>query len=162
MNNPLLANRTSRSRPPRIFATILLLAGVALAAGGLRLITLGGSFYYAISGSVLIASGVLLWRGSRWGAHLYGVLTFGTVLWALAEAGFDGWALAPRVLPFLVLGLLLLRPGVRRALFGQPRPLFSTWIICGTPRAWPSVTSASIVCGATRSAIAALSSRDAA
>ena len=36
--------------------------------------------------------------------------------WALWESGFDGWALAPRILPFLVLGLLLLRPGLRRAL----------------------------------------------
>ncbi len=140
MNNALEADRTSRDRPPRIFAVVLLLAGLALAVGGVRLIALGGSFYYVITGIVLIASAILLWRGDRWGAYLYGLLTFGTVLWALFEAGFDGWALAPRVLPFLVLGLLLLRPGVRRSLFDQPRPLFNTWI------AWAALASLLAIC----------------
>ena len=145
MNNPrmadrLIANRMARPRPPRIFAVMLLLVGLVLAAGGLLLATLGGSFYYLISGGILIASAVLLWRGNRWGAYLYGLLTFGTVIWAVVEAGFDGWALAPRVLPFLVLGLLLLRPGVRRALFGEPRPLFGTWIT------WAALASLLAIC----------------
>jgi len=35
----------SRPRPPRIFASILLLIGLILAAGGIRLATLGGSLY---------------------------------------------------------------------------------------------------------------------
>ncbi|MGH8178818.1 MAG: PQQ-binding-like beta-propeller repeat protein, partial [Steroidobacter sp.] len=121
-----------RARPPRIFAVVLAIIGVVMTLGGVRLITLGGSFYYAIAGVTLIASAVLLWRANRWGARLYGVLTLGTIVWALAESGFDGWALAPRVLPFLVLGLLLLRPGVRRALSDRsPRSLLrmpSTWV----------------------------------
>ena len=104
------------ARPPRIFAVVLALLGAVLVTGGVRLITLGGSFYYAIAGVTLIVSGVLLWRGNRWGARLYALLTFGTILWAIAEVGFDGWALAPRVLPFLVLGLVLLLPRVRRGL----------------------------------------------
>jgi quinate dehydrogenase (quinone) len=49
------------------------------------------------------------------------------------ESGFDGWALAPRVLPFLVLGLLLLRPKVRRALgMSVERPVLASpisWIV---------------------------------
>ncbi len=132
MNKDIEMNGTRRPRPPRIFAAVLLLAGVVLGAGGLSLITLGGSFYYLVTGLALIASAVLLWRGHRSGAYLYGLLTLGTLIWAVAEAGFDGWALAPRVLPFLVLGLFLLRPKVRRALFGRrPRRLLSlpmTWI----------------------------------
>src|SRR5688572_29937332 len=94
----------SRPRPPRIFASVLLLIGLALLAGGIRLASLGGSLYYAIAGAVLVASAVQLWRGQRWGAYLYGLLTLGTIVWAITESGFDGWALAPRVLPFLVLG----------------------------------------------------------
>src|SRR5687768_3475065 len=128
MNHPLASSLTTRPRPPRILAVILLLVGLVLGIGGLRLAAAGGSFYYVITGVVLSASAILLWRGDRWGAYLYGLLTFGTVIWAVAEAGFDGWALAPRILPFLVLGLLLLRPRVRRALFDQPRPLFGSWI----------------------------------
>lgn len=90
MNNPLTSNLTSRPRPPRVFAAVLLLIGLALGLGGLRLAALGGSFYYVIAGVVLIASAVLLWRGDRWGTYVYGLLTLGTVIWALAEAGFDG------------------------------------------------------------------------
>ncbi|HEY0683897.1 MAG TPA: membrane-bound PQQ-dependent dehydrogenase, glucose/quinate/shikimate family [Steroidobacter sp.] len=120
-----------RPGPPRIFAALLFLVGLILALGGGRLVTLGGSFYYLIAGSALIASAIGLWRARLWGAYLYGVLTIGTLCWAIVEVGFDGWALAPRILPFLVLGLFLLRPKTRRALLGaKPRRLRShpaTW-----------------------------------
>jgi quinate dehydrogenase (quinone) len=110
-----------------------LLIGLVLAAGGVRLATLGGSLYYVIAGVMLIASAVLLWGGQRLGAYLYGLLTLGTIVWALVESGFDGWALAPRVLPFLVLGLLLLRPKTRRSLdLPAQRPLLASplsWVV---------------------------------
>jgi membrane-bound PQQ-dependent dehydrogenase (glucose/quinate/shikimate family) len=126
----------SRPRPPRIFASLLLLIGLVLAAGGIQLASLGGSLYYVIAGVALIATAVLLWRGQRWGAYLYGLLTAGTIVWALAESGFDGWALAPRVLPFLVLGLWLLRPKARRSL-GIPteRPLITS------PLSWVTIAA---------------------
>jgi membrane-bound PQQ-dependent dehydrogenase (glucose/quinate/shikimate family) len=131
----------SRPRPPRIFASLLVLIGLVLAAGGIRLATLGGSLYYAITGVLLIASAVLLWRGERWGAYLYGLITLGTVVWAIVESGFDGWALAPRVLPFLVLGLLLLRPKARRALgFSVERPLFAS------PISWVVIAGLAAIC----------------
>lgn len=124
MKKALHSTRRSRPRPPRVFAVVAMLIGLALAVGGVQLVSLGGSFYYLVAGVTLIASGILLWRGNRRGSHLYGLLTLATVIWAIAEAGFDGWALAPRVLPFLVLGLFLLRPGMRRALYGREvRPL---------------------------------------
>jgi membrane-bound PQQ-dependent dehydrogenase (glucose/quinate/shikimate family) len=131
----------SRPRPPRIFASFLLLIGLVLAAGGVRLATLGGSLYYAITGVLLIASAVLLWRGQRWGAHLYGLMTLGTIVWALVESGFDGWALAPRVLPFLVLGLLLLRSKTRRSLgMSVERPLLAS------PLSWVVVIGLAAIC----------------
>ena len=110
------------SLPPSLYVL-----GVVLAAGGVRLVTLGGSFYYLIAGVALIASGVLLWRANPWGARFYALLTLGTIVWALAESGFDGWALAPRILPYLVLGLFLL--AARRARGSQrrqPRSLLRT------------------------------------
>lgn len=130
-----------RPRPPRIFASFLLLIGLVLAAGGIRLATLGGSLYYVIAGVALIASAVLLWRAERWGAYLYGLLTVGTVVWALTESGFDGWALAPRVLPFLVLGLLLLRPKTRRSLGMQTkRPVLASRI------SWLAIAALAAIC----------------
>jgi membrane-bound PQQ-dependent dehydrogenase (glucose/quinate/shikimate family) len=134
VNTAIGSDGRARPRPPRIFASILILIGLVLGGGGVSLVSLGGSPYYLIAGVALIASGVLLWRAQRWGAYLYGLLTLGTIIWALFESGFHGWALAPRVLPFLVLGLLLLRPKVRRALTeGEPRPVFAS------PLSWGAI-----------------------
>ena len=132
MNTVIDSDGRPRTRPPRIFASLLILIGLVLGAGGAQLVSLGGSPYYLITGLALIVSGVLLWRAHRWGAYLYGLVTLGTIIWAVIESGFDGWALAPRVLPFLVLGLLLLRPKVRRALSdGEPRSLFASALTWG-------------------------------
>jgi glucose dehydrogenase len=97
-------------RPPRVFAVILVLIGLALAAGGVRLVTLGGSFYYALAGLAIVASGVLLWRRDRRGSLVYGLLLIATLLWSLYEVGTDLWALAPRLLALLVIGAWFLTP----------------------------------------------------
>jgi glucose dehydrogenase len=47
---------------PRIVGTVLVLVGLILAVGGLRLVSLGGSWYYLISGLLTVASGVLLFK----------------------------------------------------------------------------------------------------
>ena len=136
-----LSSHGRAPRGPRFFAVLLVVIGLVLGLGGVKLATLGGSLYYLIAGSGLIACGVLLWRGNRWGARLYALLTLCTILWALWEVGFDGWALAPRVLPFLVLGLVLLLPGVRRRLAAvQSRPLRRT------PLAWAWVAGLIALC----------------
>ena len=141
MSTSIDVDRRRRPRPPRIFATFLGIIGAVLVVGGVQLISLGGSFYYAVAGVALIASAVLLWLGRRWGAWLYGLLTLATVIWGLVESGFDGWALAPRVLPFLVLGSFLLLPGTRRALWElTPRPLLEA------PAMWVGVVVLAVIC----------------
>jgi len=82
VKNTLYSGRT-RARPPRIFACVVLLVGLALAAGGIRLTLLGGSLYYVTAGIALLACGALLWQGNRWGSYLYGLLTAATVAWAM-------------------------------------------------------------------------------
>lgn len=105
----------------RIMAALLVLAGLALAAGGAWLLSLGGSFYYLVAGLLLIASGVFYFRRRMLGFWLY-LLTFAlTLVWAFWEKGLNGWAQVPRLgAPIVVFVLLLFAlPALRRA---DPRP----------------------------------------
>ena len=108
----------------RTVAALLLLAGLWLAVAGGYLIVLGGSPYYAASGVVLVVVAVLLWRQRALGARLYGWLLLATVAWAIWEAGFDGWALAPRLGLPVVAGLVVASGWVQGALVRRtpPRP----------------------------------------
>jgi len=100
----------------KIFALIVALFGLALAAGGLWLITLGGSWYYLLAGASMLASGVLLFLQRLSGVWLYWLVFIGTLVWALWEVGLDPWALLPRVLALAVIALLSLAfvPWLRR------------------------------------------------
>jgi quinoprotein glucose dehydrogenase len=93
------------------FAVVLALIGLILVVGGVQLAYLGGSFYYAIAGLALLASGIAYGLGRPLGFYLYAAAFVFTLLWALWEVGFNGWALTPRLagpLVLMVLALLLL------------------------------------------------------
>lgn len=109
-------------RPPRIFATIILLVAAAFLYGGVRLLVVGGSPYYVLAGIALLASAILLWRGDRLGSRIYGALLAATLLWSLDEVGTDLWALAPRLVFLGVLGAWLLTPFARRGLYSPENP----------------------------------------
>ena len=115
-------------RPPRIFAIILLLLALPYLYGGIKLIAVGGSYYYALAGLAIGACAVLLWQGSRLGSRLYGLLLLATLLWGLVEVGADPWALMPRLLMLALIGLWFLTPFVRRGLYSpqSPPPLFDS------------------------------------
>jgi membrane-bound PQQ-dependent dehydrogenase (glucose/quinate/shikimate family) len=115
-------------RPPRLFAVLLLLIAAAFLYGGIKLIAVGGSWYYLIAGIALASSAVLLWRRNPLGSRVYGLLLIATLVWALAEAGTDLWALMPRLAFLSVLGLWLITPFARRGLYSPhtPPPLFGT------------------------------------
>lgn len=95
---------------------MLIILALALIAGGAWLAAVGGSLYYLLDGIALLVSGVLLVARRRAGLHLYALALLATLVWALAEAGLDGWALAPRLGLWLLLGLGLLTPWPVRAL----------------------------------------------
>ena len=101
---------------PWVFAILLMLLGIVLGGGGVELALLHGSLYYLVTGFVLVAAGVLLWRGRRVGMWLYLAIIAYTVAWSLWEAGLDGWSLASRVGLFVLLGLYFLLPHTRRNL----------------------------------------------
>jgi quinoprotein glucose dehydrogenase len=98
------------------YAALLLSFGISLAYGGYALAQLGGSYYYLVAGMALITASVLLLFKRVEGAWLYTATVVVTTSWSLWEVGFDGWALAPRLVVFYVLGLGLLLPAVRRRL----------------------------------------------
>lgn len=93
-----------------------MLFGLLLGGGGVPLLLLGGSPYYLIAGAVVIYSAVLMWRGRRRGAMLYGLFMGGTLVWSVWEVGLDGWALMPRLLLPALLGVWLLVIVARRPL----------------------------------------------
>ena len=117
---------TTNSYPkPRFLAIVIALTGLVLLVMGGVLIGAGGSFYYAIAGLLLGACGVMLFRGDRRGAQLYGLFLLGTFAWAVYEVRLDPWALMPCVAMFFVLGGWFLLPKVRRGLLqAEPPPLF--------------------------------------
>jgi quinoprotein glucose dehydrogenase len=104
---------------PGITGIIIVLIGITLLVLGIRLIGLGGSWYYAICGLALIASGALLIAWRREGLWLYGLVITGTLVWALAEVGLDGWKLFPRLFAPAVLGIWLCLPFIARKLNGR-------------------------------------------
>ena len=99
-----------------ILAAVVALFGGALAIGGARLISLGGTWGYLVLGLLLLLSAGLLLARRRAGLVAYGVAIVFALAWGLWEVGLDWWALAPRGGVLVLLGLLLLLPPVMRGL----------------------------------------------
>jgi len=115
----------SRSRRlPTLLGLLLLVMGLALVAGGIKLATLGGSLYYLITGIAVAVSGLLLIAGRRAALGLYALMLFASTVWSLYEVGLDWWQLVPRLALWFALGIVLLLPWFRKPLLrGQPAPL---------------------------------------
>lgn len=87
---------------------VLLVFGLPIAAGGLWLIALGGSWYYLPAGLGLLLTAWFLFRLSPHALWVYGLTYTATLVWAFWEAGLDGWAQVPRLLaPTVALVLVL-------------------------------------------------------
>ncbi|MCM5555929.1 membrane-bound PQQ-dependent dehydrogenase, glucose/quinate/shikimate family [Pleomorphomonas sp. NRK KF1] len=93
--------------PVLLLALIIGLIGLILFFGGAYLIYVGGSPYYALAGLGLLATAGLLWRGSVLALWVYVIVYAATLIWAVWETGFDGWALVPRVVAPTVLLLFV-------------------------------------------------------
>lgn len=108
----------------KVFAIIIALFGLAVAAGGIWLIVLGGSWYYLIAGAGMLLAGVLLFRLRMTGVWLYWAVFIGTVIWAFWEVGFAPWELMPRIAALAVIALLTLAciPVLRKSHSREARP----------------------------------------
>ena len=102
-------------------AIVFMLIGLVVAVGGVWLISLGGSWYYLLTGIGIALTGLLVAIRRRSALLLFALVLFGSTVWAVTEARFDFWQLLPRLWVWLVLGLWLLLPPVTRGLvFGPP------------------------------------------
>ncbi|UUZ70028.1 glucose/quinate/shikimate family membrane-bound PQQ-dependent dehydrogenase [Polaromonas sp. P2-4] len=105
-----------QSRVPFVAGVLWVLIGLALGAGGVWLVALGGSWYYLLAGIGLVLTGVLLAQRRPVALWFYAALVLATLVWALWESGLDWWPLAARGDVLFVLGLFLLTPWVTGAL----------------------------------------------
>ena len=100
---------------PRVVALAgLALIGLVLLAGGSWLMKIGGSPYYLFAGLMFCITAVLIYRGSRWACWVFALLILATLGWAISEVGLNWWQLLPRVNLVVLIGMLLLIPGVAR------------------------------------------------
>ncbi len=115
----------SRSRLlPTLLGILLLLMGLAMLAGGIKLSMLGGSLYYLLAGIGIALSGVLLIAARRAALGLYALVLFASTVWALWEVGLDWWQLVPRLALWFALGVVMLLPWFRRPLLiNGPAPM---------------------------------------
>ena len=91
-----------------VLAVVLAIFGILILGGGVWLIGLGGSWYYAIAGIGLCLTAWYLARPSIKALWVYLAVYAFTVVWALWEKGLEGWAQVPRlVAPTVILVLIL-------------------------------------------------------
>jgi len=91
------------------FGIVLAVIGLILAVGGAWLALLGGSFYYLVAGLLLTGAGIGYCLRTAQGFYLYAGAFVLTLLWAIWEVGFNGWALTPRLAgPFVLMVIAVL------------------------------------------------------
>lgn len=88
-----------------LYAILLLGIAIVLLGMGSQLILLGGSAYYVCAGLLTGIAGIYILRDNWRGSWFYYAMLAGTVLWALWEAGTDGWALVARLAAPFVLAI---------------------------------------------------------
>jgi len=124
-----------------ITGAFCIFVGLALAGGGVWLIYLGGSPFYAALGVGIAATGVLLLARMRAALWVYAAALVGTFIWAIAEIGFDWWPLAARVDLVFLLAPWLLAPWVAGELTRGPP---SSMRVAALPL-WASLAAGGVV-----------------
>lgn len=101
---------------------IIALLGLALAAGGVKLVGLGGSWYFLVGGLAMAVAGVLIARYKPAGAWLFAAFLLATAIWAVSDVGLVFWPLFSRLFMFGAVGLAvtLVYPLLTRANGGVP------------------------------------------
>lgn len=89
-----------------LLSIILVIAGLFFSVAGSKLVILGGSAYFLLTGFVILLSGIQFFRRKSSAVWLFLVVFIGTFVWAPFDAGFDFWPLVSRLM--LPTGLMML------------------------------------------------------
>ena len=102
-------NTGSAWAPWPVWLVILLMVvgGGYLLYGGIQLISLGGSWYFAPTGAALLVSALLVARRNTAGLYLFLLVFAATAAWSLWDVGLQFWPLVSRLVAPAVLGVLL-------------------------------------------------------
>lgn len=90
-----------------LLGIIIAVTGAWLLAGGVKLIGLDGSYYYALAGLVTLLSGIAVAFRRLSGVAVYALFFVFTAIWSLWEAGLTFWPLFARLGLFAFIGMLL-------------------------------------------------------
>ena len=99
-----------------ILGLLLLLMGGFFTIGGFKLVGLGGSWYFIITGIITLISAFFIFIKKSLGVWLFALVFIGTLIWAFIDAGMDFWALFSRLMvPAGLFSLLMFTlPSIRR------------------------------------------------
>ena len=106
----------NQPKPFLVFSLIFSVIGLSLLLGGVKLMFLGGSLYYLLSGTILLAIAWTGWSNKASAAILYQLLLSATIVWSIYEVGFDVWGLIPSLVAPAVLGVIFLLPPIQKRL----------------------------------------------
>ena len=81
-----------------LLGLVLLAIGLFFAIGGGKLVSLGGSWYFLIAGIVMLLSAIQFFRRKSSAVVLFILVFVGTLIWALADAGWSFWPLVSRLM----------------------------------------------------------------
>jgi quinoprotein glucose dehydrogenase len=97
-------------------AVVIGFLGLWMTTFGAYLAAIGGSVYYVLAGIGLLATAILLYRRNAIALAAYAIVLGGTLIWAVAEVGFDFWQLSPRGNLLVPIAVVLLLPWLTRSL----------------------------------------------
>lgn len=107
-----------------LLIALMLIVGLAIGALGAKLASVGGSWFFALMGLVMVVSAILIARQRRGGIVLYALAFIVAVVWSISDAGWDFWPLFSRLFTFGVLAFLcaLVWPFMSRVQPAKKRP----------------------------------------
>ncbi|NCB60800.1 MAG: membrane-bound PQQ-dependent dehydrogenase, glucose/quinate/shikimate family, partial [Gammaproteobacteria bacterium] len=109
-----------------LLIALMLIVGLAIGALGAKLASVGGSWFFALMGLVMVVSAILIARQRRGGIVLYALAFIVAVVWSISDAGWDFWPLFSRLFTFGVLAFLcaLVWPFMSRVQPAKKGPAF--------------------------------------